>query len=38
MLENLKVIQQCPFRLATNNCLKSTMKHGKELKVIETRI
>ena len=31
-IKNLKVIQQRLLRLAINNCLKSTMKHGKELK------
>ena len=31
-IKNLKVIQQCPLRLTTNNCSKSTIKYGKELK------
>ena len=32
MLENLKVIQQYLLRLPTNNCSKSIIKYGKELK------
>ena len=32
MLENLKVIQQCPLRLVINNLIRSTIKYGKELK------
>ena len=36
MLEKLKVIQQCPLRLATNNCQKSTIKYGKEFKLLKT--
>ena len=32
MLENLKVIKQCPLRFGINNCLKATIKYGKELK------
>ena len=35
LLENLKVIQQCLLRLATNNCLKSTIKYGKVEKLLK---
>ena len=31
-VRKFREIQQCPFRLATNNCLKSTIKCGKEFK------
>ena len=30
MLKDL-VLQQCPLRLGTSNCEKSTIKYGKEL-------
>ena len=38
MLENLKVIQQCLLSLMIANCEKSTIKYGKSLKIIESRI
>ena len=30
-VKNLRVIQQCPLKLVTNNCWKSTMKYGKKV-------
>ena len=33
MLENLRVIQQCPLRLAIKKLLKNRIKYGKKLKV-----
>ena len=38
MLENLKVIQKCPLRLAVNNYLKNIKKYGKKLKFIKHKI
>ena len=37
MLKNLRVIQQCPLKLVTNNCWKSTMNNGKKVeKLLKT--
>ena len=31
-VKSLRIIKQCPLRLATKNCEKSTIKYGKKLK------